>query len=69
MQSELIRPATAAVRYDVSRRTIARRVRDDPDFPQPIRVSKRLVLFKCAELDAYFDSKRSNTKEPSYAGI
>ena len=49
-----------AARYDLSRRTIARRMRDDPDFPQPIRVSQRLVLFSCSELDAYFDGKRTS---------
>ncbi len=66
MDPELIRPATAAARYDLSRRTIARRVHDDPAFPQPIRVNKRLLLFKRAELDAYFDGKRlpTATKEP-----
>ena len=31
---------------------------DDPDFPRPIRMSKRLLLFKLAELDAYFERKR-----------
>ena len=60
MKPELLRPASAAARYDLSRRTIARRMHDDPDFPKPIRVNKRLVLFKCSELDAYFDSKRSS---------
>lgn len=59
MKPELLRPASAAARYDLSRRTIARRMRDDPDFPQPIRVNKRLVLFKRSELDAYFDGKRA----------
>lgn len=58
MKPELLRPVMAA-RYDLSRRTIARRMRDDPDFPQPICVNKRLVLFKRSELDAYFDGKRT----------
>lgn len=55
----MIRPAMAAVQYGMSRRTIARRVRDDPDFPQPIRVSKRLLLFRCSDLEAYFSSKQA----------
>lgn len=59
MKPETLRPSSVAARYDLSRRTIARRMRDDPDFPQPIRVNKRLVLFKCSELDAYFDGKRT----------
>lgn len=60
MTPELIRPATAAARFDISRSTIARRMRDDPAFPQPIRVNARLLLFKLSELDSYFDAKRSN---------
>lgn len=60
MKPETLRPSSVAARYDLSRRTIARRMRDDPDVPQPIRVSKRLVLFKCSELDAYFDGKRTS---------
>lgn len=58
MKPQTLRPSSVAARYDLSRRTIARRMRDDPDFPQPKSVSKRLVLFKCSELDAYFDGKR-----------
>lgn len=60
MKPETLRPSSVAARYDLSHRTIARRMRDDPVFPQPIRVSKRLVLFKCSELDAYFDGKRTS---------
>ena len=59
MKPETLRPSSVAARYDLSRRTIARRMRDDPDFPQPIRVNKRLVLFKRSELNAYFDGKRA----------
>jgi predicted DNA-binding transcriptional regulator AlpA len=56
---ELIRAPLAAQRYAMSRRTLTRRMCDDPDFPQPIRMSKRLLLFKLAELDAYFERKRA----------
>ena len=55
---ELIRAPLAAQRYSMSRRTLTRRMGDDPDFPRPIRMSKRLLLFKLAELDAYFERKR-----------
>ena len=56
---ELIRAPLAAQRYSMSRRTPTRRMSDDPDFPRPIRMSKRLLLFKLAELDAYFERKRA----------
>jgi predicted DNA-binding transcriptional regulator AlpA len=60
MKPETLRPSSVAARYGLSRHTIARRMRDDPDFPQPIRVSKRLAFFKCSERDAYFDGKRTS---------
>lgn len=60
MKPETLRPSSVVARYDLSHRTIVRRMRDDPVFPQPIRVSKRLVLSQCSELDAYFDGKRTS---------
>ncbi len=51
---ELIRAPLVALRYSMSRRTLTRRMSDDPDFPRPIRMSKRLLLFKLA----YFERKR-----------
>ncbi|MFT4242558.1 MAG: hypothetical protein QM569_09755 [Acidovorax sp.] len=67
---DLLRPATAAARYDLSRRTLSRLARSDPGFPQPIRVSKRLVLFRRSDLDAYFSSKQAhalNTEDAIHA--
>ena len=58
MEKELIRPSTAAARFDMSRRTFDRYMRS-PGSPQPIRLSRRLVLFKRAELDAFFSNKQS----------
>lgn len=58
-EPELLRPATAAKRYDFCTRTLERLRKADPTFPKPIRLGKRLVLFKRAELDAYFDGKRA----------
>ncbi|MCO5976805.1 helix-turn-helix transcriptional regulator [Ideonella oryzae] len=58
MDPELIRPAAAATRYSLSRRTLGRRMKDDPTFPRPIRLGSRVVLFKRSELDAYFEGKR-----------
>lgn len=58
MDPELIRPSTAVMRYAISRRTLGRCMKDDPMFPRPIRLGSRVVLFKCSELDAYFEGKR-----------
>lgn len=62
IEPELLRPATAAKRYDFCTRTLERLRKDDPAFPEPIRLGRRLVLFKRAELDAYFAAKRASTK-------
>ena len=60
MEKELLRPSTAAARYDMSRRTFDRRMRA-PGSPQPIRLSRRMVLFKRAELDAFFSSMQASS--------
>lgn len=54
----LMRPGPAAARYGISRRTLARLQQADPAFPRPVRLSKRMVLHRCAELDAYFTAKQ-----------
>ena len=55
---EAMRPAQAAATYGISRRTLARRAKDDPEFPQPIRLSLRLVLYRTVELESYFTRKQ-----------
>lgn len=57
METELRRTATVAAECDVSRRTVYRRMRDDPDFPEPIRLGAKL-LFRRTELDSYLERKR-----------
>jgi predicted DNA-binding transcriptional regulator AlpA len=42
----------------MSRRAFDRYMRS-PGSPQPIHLSRRLVLFKRAELDAFFSNKQS----------
>ncbi|WP_036593113.1 helix-turn-helix transcriptional regulator [Ottowia thiooxydans] len=59
MEKELLRPASAAARYDMSRRTLTRLLHSDPSFPRPIHKSRRMVLFRRAELDAYFSANRA----------
>ena len=45
--------------YGISRRTLARREKTDPQFPNGLRLSKRLVVFCVQELDSYFSNKQS----------
>ena len=70
--NKLIRTPAAATRYGFSRWTIMRMVHRDPEFPRPIRLNSRVVLFSPDELDAYFESKRmprsaSPSQEVSHA--
>lgn len=66
---ELLRPAGAAQRYSLSRRTLARLMRNDPNFPKPIRLSKRMILLERQAMDRYFDSKRQqpSARETAHA--
>ena len=50
--------------YGISRRTLTRREKDDPQFPKAHRLSSRLVVFEVAALDDYFRGKTASpTKE------
>jgi predicted DNA-binding transcriptional regulator AlpA len=44
-----------------TRRCIERRMRTDPEFPKPLRMSKRMLRFRLTEIEAYMDQcqKRS----------
>ena len=54
--------SAAGERFGLSGRTIARYVRDAADFPQPIRVNKRTLLYPVAELDAFVEARRTPRK-------
>lgn len=47
-----------AEKLDCHPKHVWRLVREDPNFPRPIRMGKRHVLFDDAEIDAYVASKR-----------
>lgn len=66
--SNLMRPADVARRYGLSHRTLARLMRNDPSFPKPIRLSKRMILLECEAMDRYIDSKRQqpSTRETAH---
>jgi hypothetical protein len=49
---QLLTRRSVAERFAVCVRTIARRERDDPKFPRPIRVHQR-IYFRADEVDAY----------------
>jgi predicted DNA-binding transcriptional regulator AlpA len=48
----LLTRRSVAERLAVCTRTIARRERDDPQFPQPIKLHQR-IYFRADEVDAY----------------
>lgn len=47
----LLRAAAAAHRLGVSRTTLWRLRRDDPDFPRPLRLTPRVVAWRVRDLD------------------
>jgi predicted DNA-binding transcriptional regulator AlpA len=46
---------TFAVLMDAHVNTIWRRVKDDPSFPKPIKLSKRCTRFRAGDVRAYLD--------------
>ena len=64
-QPRFMNAASVPKAYGISRRTLARREKDDPQFPKAHRLSRRLVVFEVAALDDYFRGKAATTpKEP-----
>ncbi|HEY8098314.1 MAG TPA: hypothetical protein VIE65_19815 [Methylobacter sp.] len=49
---DLVSASTVAAEFDVGRRTIGRRILQDPDFPRPIRLKGRLY-WRRADIDSY----------------
>ncbi|MFG5777972.1 helix-turn-helix transcriptional regulator [Comamonas sp. J-3] len=57
----LLRTSAVSQRYSLSPRTIYRYTRVEAEFPQPIRVNSRTLLYSAAELDAFFQARRATT--------
>lgn len=64
-QPRFMNAAAVPQAYGISRRTLARREKTDPQFPKGHRLSARLVVFCVQELDSYFRGKPTTTKEPT----
>lgn len=56
---QVLRPAQLAKKFSVSVPTVYRRVRQDPHFPQPFKLSERVTGFYEDEADAYLASRRA----------
>lgn len=53
----LLRPHQLAKKFGISLATLWRRVKQDPDFPQPVKLSDGITAFIEAEGDAYIELK------------
>lgn len=43
--------------------TLWRKSKEEPDFPQPIRLSERVTVWRVDDLDAYIERKAASTME------
>jgi len=57
------RPAQAAEYIGVKRGMLYQLIESDPDFPRPVRLSKRCVIFPTKLLDEYLDKKAKQAVE------
>jgi len=51
-----LRPAKAADKLGIGVSTLWAKVKNDPTFPRPIKLSPRTTIFREEELDAYLDT-------------
>lgn len=56
-----------AERYNMSRTTVWRLRKRDPNFPQPVTLSAGVVRFKLSDLEAWEAVKAGSTVSPSAA--
>jgi predicted DNA-binding transcriptional regulator AlpA len=69
----ILRPNHLAKKLGMSPATLWRRVKQDPDFPQPVRLSSGMTGFVEAESDAYIERKvdefRANPTKRTTASV
>jgi prophage regulatory protein len=58
----IIRPSRTASKIGASLPTLWRWVKDDPDFPQPVKMSGAITGFVESEVDAYIERKVSESR-------
>ena len=61
MSNQLLTTEQLADLLNVTVLTIYRHVKTDPHFPTPIRISRRVLRFDPADVDAYISSRRQRT--------
>ena len=69
----ILRPSQTAQKVAVSLPTLWRRVKQDPDFPQPVKMSGGVTGFIESEIDTYLtlkvDTFRANPSKRAQASI
>ena len=64
----LLRPRHAADKLGTSVGSIWRFVRDNPEFPRPVKLSDRITVFNEAELDAFIAARKAAATEAPQVG-
>ncbi|CAG9247061.1 conserved hypothetical protein [Burkholderia cepacia] len=61
--SRALRPAAAAQKLGIATSTLWAKVRNEPDFPRPIKVSPRVTIFTESSLDAWLAERVQSIKD------
>jgi len=64
-QGRAIRPTQAAQKFAIGLSTLWLRVKNDPQFPKPIKLGPRTTIFLEHELDAYLAACAAQSREAS----
>lgn len=62
MKSEYVSDKEAAIRFAVTRNTIRKWVRVNPEFPRPIKLSEGCTRWRVADLDAFAASRLEGSR-------
>lgn len=67
MSPKLLKSAEVADRLGITLLTLYRHIKDDPDFPPPIRISRRVMRFHPDDVDAYVNKLRNQSRQRTAA--
>lgn len=62
MNPEYVSDKEAAIRFAVTRNTIRKWVRVNPEFPRPIKLSEGCTRWRVADLDAFAASRMEGAR-------
>ena len=66
---QAIRPPRAAQKFGFSLATLWRKTKEDPTFPQPVKISANITIFFEDEIDQYLSALAAKSRSPKTQAV